>query len=99
MGIVTYTALSDPLLVLALLALSFLIAFALGGATAAAFWALGRESALTIGVSAGMRNMGLMLAAASGVSDTVWLYIAVAQLPIYLAPWLLYPLVQRILRP
>jgi hypothetical protein len=99
MGIVTYTSLSDPLLVLALLALSFVIAFALGGVTAATFWAMGRESALTIGVSAGMRNMGLMLAAAGGVSDTVWLYIAVAQLPIYLAPWLLQAIVQRILRP
>jgi hypothetical protein len=99
MGVVTYTFLSDPLLVLALLALSFVIAFALGGVTAAVFWPTGREQALTLGVSAGMRNMGLMLAAASGVSDTVWLYIAVAQLPIFLAPWLLYPLVQRILRP
>jgi hypothetical protein len=99
MGIVTYTFLSDPLLVLALLALSFVIAFGLGGITAAVFWAMGRESALTIGVSAGMRNMGLMLAAAGGVSDTVWLYIAVAQLPIYLAPWLLQAIVQRILRP
>src|SRR5690606_25935945 len=99
MGIVTYAFLSDPLLVLALIALSFVIAFALGGAATAAFWPAGREQALTLGVSAGMRNMGLMLAAASGVSDTVWLYIAVAQLPIYLAPWLLYPLVQRILRP
>lgn len=99
MGIVTYAFLSDPLLVLALIVLSFVIAFALGGAATAAFWPAGREQALTLGVSAGMRNMGLMLAAASGVSDTVWLYIAVAQLPIYLAPWLLYPLVQRILRP
>jgi hypothetical protein len=99
MGVVTYTLLSDPLLVLALLALSFVIAFALGGITAAVFWAAGHEQALTLGVSAGMRNMGLMLAAASGVSDTVWLYIAVAQLPIFLAPWLLYPLVQRISRP
>jgi hypothetical protein len=97
-GVVTYTLLSDPLLVLALLVLSFIVAFGLGGATTAVFWGTGRERALTVGVSAGMRNMGLMLAAASGVSDTVWLYIAVAQLPIYLAPWLLYPLVQRILR-
>jgi len=99
MGIVTYTLLSDPLLVLALLALSFLIAFALGGVTAAVFWTTGRERALTVGVAAGMRNMGLMLAAAGGVSDTVWLYIAVAQLPIYLAPWLLQAIVQRTLRP
>jgi hypothetical protein len=98
MGIVTYALFSDPLLVLALTGLSFVIAFGLMTASAALFWASGRERALTIGISAGIRNMGLMLAAASEVSDVVWLYFAVAQLPIYLAPWLLYPLVQRILR-
>jgi BASS family bile acid:Na+ symporter len=98
MGIVTYSLFSDPLFVLALIGLSFFIAFALMTVTSALFWASGRERALTLGISAGMRNMGLMLAAASGVSDTVWLYFAVAQFPIYLAPWLLYPIVQRILR-
>jgi hypothetical protein len=98
MGIVTYALFSDPLFVLALTGLSFVIALGLMTATAALFWASGRERALTIGISAGIRNMGLMLAAATEVSDVVWLYFAVAQLPIYLAPWLLYPLVQRILR-
>src|SRR5690606_39698103 len=43
MGIVTYAFLSDPLLVLALILLSFVIAFALGGAATAAFWPAGRE--------------------------------------------------------
>lgn len=98
MGIVTYRLLEDPLLVLALLALSFVIAFVLTGATAALFWTAGRERALTLGISAGIRNMGLMLAAASSVSDTVVLYFAIAQFPIYLAPQLLHPFVQRILR-
>jgi hypothetical protein len=97
MGIVTYALFSDPVFVLALTGLSFAIAFGLMTCTAALFWPSGRERALTIGISAGIRNMGLMLAAATEVSDVVWLYFAVAQLPIYLAPWLLYPLVQRIL--
>jgi hypothetical protein len=97
MGIVTYALFSDPVFVLALTGLSFAIAFGLMAVTAALFWPSGRERALTIGISAGIRNMGLMLAAATEVSDVVWLYFAVAQLPIYLAPWLLYPLVQRVL--
>jgi BASS family bile acid:Na+ symporter len=99
MGIVTYRLFSDPLFVLALAALSFVITAGLMMVTTAAFWTAGPERALTLGISAGTRNMGLMLAAASGVSDTVWLYIAVAQFPIYLAPWLLQPFVQRILQP
>jgi BASS family bile acid:Na+ symporter len=97
MGVVTYRLIDDPLLVGKLLVLSFAITFGLMIATAMLFWAAGRERALTLGISAGMRNMGLMLAAAGSVSDTVVLYFAVAQFPIYLAPWLLYPLVQRIL--
>lgn len=99
MGVVTYTLLANPAFVMKLLILSFVITFGLMAATTALFWAAGPERALTIGVSAGTRNMGLMLAAAGGVSDTVVLYFAVAQLPIYLAPWLLYPLIQRVLRP
>jgi hypothetical protein len=99
MGVVTYGLFVEPLFVLALTALSFVITFGLMAVTALLFWAAGRERALTLGISNGVRNMGLMLAAASGVSDTVVLYFAVAQLPIYLAPWLLYPLIQRILKP
>jgi BASS family bile acid:Na+ symporter len=98
MGVVTYRLLEEPVFVLILLALSFAITFMLMIVTGALFWAAGRERALTLGISAGVRNMGLMLAAAGSVSDTVILYFAVAQFPIYLAPWLLYPLVQRILR-
>lgn len=98
MGIVTYRLLTDPLLVFELLALSFAITFGLMAVTAALFWPIGAERALTLGVSAGIRNMGLMLAAVSGLSDIAWLYIAVAQFPIFIAPQLLHPLVSRILR-
>ena len=99
MGVVTYRLFSDPLLVLALTALSFVITYALMAVTTALFWPLGPARALSLGMSSGTRNMGLMLAAASGVSDVVWLYFAVAQFPIYLAPQLFHPLVSRILRP
>jgi BASS family bile acid:Na+ symporter len=98
MGSVSTHALENPGLVLALLALSFFLFFALLGITALLFWQLGANRALAVGFSSSARNMGLMLAAASGVSDVVWLYIAVAQFPIYLAPQILSPLVSRILR-
>jgi BASS family bile acid:Na+ symporter len=89
---------SEPGLVFALIGLSFAVTFGLMAATAFLFWRSGAERALTLGMASGTRNMGLMLAAASGVSDVVWLYFAVAQFPIYLAPQLLSPLVSRILR-
>jgi BASS family bile acid:Na+ symporter len=98
MGSVTAYLFREPWLVLALLALSFLITFGLMAATTALFWRAGAVRAMSLGLPGGTRNMGLMLAAASGVSEIVWLYFAVAQFPIYLAPQLLYPLVSRIRR-
>ncbi|MEX2127304.1 MAG: Na+-dependent transporter [Xanthobacteraceae bacterium] len=89
---------TEPALVFALIALSFVITFGLMTATTLLFWPAGAERALSLGMASGTRNMGLMLAAASGVSDVVWLYFAVAQFPIYLAPQILSPLVSRILR-
>ena len=42
------------------------------------------------------RNMGLMLAATDGaLPGLTWLYFALSQFPIYLAPQLLKPLAQR----
>jgi BASS family bile acid:Na+ symporter len=96
MGSVTAGLVRDPLLVFALLALTFLITFGLMAVTTVLFWRTGAVPAMSLGLSGGTRNMGLMLAAASGVSDIVWLYIAVAQFPIYLAPQLVYPIVSRI---
>jgi hypothetical protein len=98
MGVVTMRFLADPLLVLALTGLSFVITFGLMATTALLFLPVSNERSLALAVSSGTRNMGLMLAAATGVSDMVWLYFAVAQFPIYLAPQLLYPLVSRTLR-
>ena len=88
---------SEPSLVLALLALSFTLTFGLMAFTTIVFRRAGLERALALGWESGNRNMGLMLAAAGGVSDLVWLYFALAQFPIYLGPQLLSPLVHRIL--
>ena len=89
---------TDPGLVLALLALSFAVTFGLMAITTLLLWPAGPVRALSLGMASGTRNMGLMLAAASGVSDVVWLYFAVAQFPIYFAPQIMSPLVSRILR-
>jgi hypothetical protein len=50
-----------------------------------------------LGMMTSQRNMGLMLAATGGaVPDFTWLYFAIAQFPIYVAPLLLGPLARRI---
>jgi BASS family bile acid:Na+ symporter len=47
-------------------------------------------------VSTGSRNLGLMIAAAGGaVPELTWLYVAMAQFPIYLRPYLLTPVLTR----
>ena len=43
--------------------------------------------------------MGIMLAAMGGVlPDLTWLYMGLAQFPIYLLPVMLHPLVRRLTR-
>jgi BASS family bile acid:Na+ symporter len=98
MGDVLPNTLANPLLVLGLIALSTSVSIALTAATTLAFLRSGREVAFTLGHTSGSRNMGLMLAAASAgsVPEFVWLYVALAQFPIYLLPLLYKPLVQRL---
>jgi predicted Na+-dependent transporter len=85
-GVVAQTVARPPL-VLGFLALAFATSLVLGAVTAAVFWRTGRIVALTLALSAGLRNVGLMAAAAGGrVPETTWLYIAMAQFPIYLLP-------------
>jgi len=90
---------SKPLKVLGLTLLSFALSFALMGLTTVVFARLGMRQALALGLAAGNRNMGLMLAAAgAAVPELTWLYFAVAQLPIYLMPAMLKPLARRAAR-
>ncbi|HZD90377.1 MAG TPA: Na+-dependent transporter, partial [Pseudolabrys sp.] len=87
----------DPLLVIGLLALAFTLALGLIALTALVFRPAGRARALAIGLIAGNRNIGLMLAATGFmVPDVSWLYFALAQFPIYLLPHLLRPLARRL---
>jgi BASS family bile acid:Na+ symporter len=99
MGDVLQSAIARPPVVLGMIALSFAVSLLLSALTALAFVRAGWSRALTLGHSAGSRNMGLMLAAAAGaVPELVWLYIGLAQLPIYLLPLLFEPLSRRLLR-
>ena len=80
-----------------LTALAFALALGLIAVTALVFLRAGRARAFAIGLIAGNRNIGLMLAASGfAVPDVAWLYFALAQFPIYLLPHLLKPLVRRL---
>jgi predicted Na+-dependent transporter len=93
----TAAFLTQPLFVIGLTGLAFLLALVYGAATYAVFVRAGRPQALALGFCAGGRNMGLLLAAAGGfVPDMTWLYFAMAQFPIYLLPQILTPLAKRI---
>jgi len=90
---------SDPLTVLGLIVLAFVLTFLLSGSTMIVFIRLGRRQAASLGLMASQRNMGLMLGAAGAVlPDLVWLYLGLAQLPIYTLPQLMKPLLRRFLR-
>lgn len=97
---VTARAIADPLLVAGLTALAFVIALGQIAITTLLFLPAGRHRALAIGLTAGNRNIGLMLTAIGfAVPDISWLYFALAQLPIYLLPHLLKPLARRLAPP
>ena len=100
MGDVASGLLADPLLWFGLLAagcLAFVIFF---GLSVLVFWRTGREAALAVGFMTAQRNVGLMLAAAGGsLADVTWLYFALSQLPVYLSPHLLVPLIERLRGP
>jgi predicted Na+-dependent transporter len=88
---------ADPLLVLGLTALAFALAIAMIALTALVFLRAGPARAFAIGLIAGNRNIGLMLAATGFVvPDLAWLYFALVQFPIYLLPHLLKPLARRV---
>lgn len=91
--------LRNPVLVIGLTLLAFALALGLIAVTALVFARAGRSRAFAIGVIAGNRNIGLMLAATGfHVPDIAWLYFALAQFPIYLLPHLLKPLAKRLNR-
>jgi hypothetical protein len=89
---------ADPVYILGLAALAFLLCFGVLGITIAVFAWSGRPRAFALGFMASQRNLGLMLAATGGVlPDVTWLWFALSQFPICLAPQILTPIVRRLL--
>jgi len=93
----TAALLARPMLVAGLIVGAFALTLVFGAVTFVVFSRAGHVRALALALCAGGRNMGLLLAAVGGfVPDLTWLYFALAQFPIYLAPYLLGPLARRI---
>lgn len=88
--------LATPMVTIGLVALAFVVAFAVLCLTVLVFAFCGRERALTLGFTASQRNTGLMLAATAGaLPDLSWLYFAFTYFPLCLLPLLLHPLARR----
>ena len=62
-------------------------------------WRLGRKAALTAGLLASYRNLGLLLAVGAGFLPADFIvYVALWQIPMYVMPLVLAPLIQRAIR-
>lgn len=84
---VTARAFAQPWLVLGIVVLAFAVALAALALTVVLFRTSGRDVALVLAFSAAHRNMSMMLAATGAVlPDTTWLYVALAQFPIFILP-------------
>jgi BASS family bile acid:Na+ symporter len=91
--------LADPARVAKLALLAFGLSMALIVLTTLIFLPAGRARAFAIGLIAGNRNLGLMLAGTGFIApDVAWLYFGLAQIPIYLLPHLLKPLAARLVQ-
>ncbi len=88
----------DPRTILGLTGAAFALNLGLLALTAAIFWRLGASTALTLGFSAGNRNMALAISAlATAVPPDTWIFFALVQFPIYITPLLLRPVMRRLL--
>lgn len=100
MGPVAGSLWQAPLKMAGLVLVAFAVFFALMGVTMLVFRRLGPERALALGLMVSQRNMGLMVAATDGMlPGLTWLYFAMSQFPIYLAPQLLKPIADRLAAP
>jgi predicted Na+-dependent transporter len=91
---------ADPLFALELFVLIIVVSAALIGLSALVFLRSGIDRSLVIGLLAGFRNIGLVMAALGAtLPDLAWFYFAMAQFPIYLLPQLLKPLAKRLQKP
>lgn len=97
MGDVASDLITNPLATIAVALLAFAVYFTLLAVTTLIFRRIGTERAFAIGLMVSQRNLGLMLAATAGaLPATTWLYFALTQFPIHLAPYLLMPIARRL---
>lgn len=97
MGDVAHDFVADPLFAIGVALLAFAVYFSLLAVTTLLFRRAGTERAFAIGLMVSQRNLGLMLAATAGaLPPTTWLYFALTQFPIHLAPYLLTPIARRL---
>jgi BASS family bile acid:Na+ symporter len=91
--------LAEPTWVLGGIALAFLSNFGLNALTALAMLPAGRSVALAAGLLSGNRNMALYLAVLPAATEPgILLFFALCQFPLFLSPFLLRPVYDR-LRP
>jgi BASS family bile acid:Na+ symporter len=91
--------LSDPLWVAGGLALAFIGNFGLNALTAIACLPAGRGVALATGLLSGNRNMALYLAVLPAATEPrILLFFALCQFPLFLSPFLLRPVYDRLRR-
>jgi BASS family bile acid:Na+ symporter len=97
MGDVANELLARPVVTIGIAALAFAVYFTLLAITTLLFRRIGYERALALGLMVSQRNLGLMLAATSGaLPPATWLYFAMTQFPIHLAPYMLTPIARRL---
>jgi hypothetical protein len=97
MGDVLPDLLAHPARVAEMTLLAFAVFLALMAITTLVFWRAGRTRALSLGLVAAQRNLGLMLAATEGaLPGATWLYFALSQFPIYLSPQCLRLAIKRL---
>jgi BASS family bile acid:Na+ symporter len=97
MGDVAHDLVVQPIVTISIAALAFVVYFALLAITTLLFRRIGTERALAVGLMVSQRNLGLMLAATAGaLPPTTWLYFAMTQFPIHLAPYMLMPIARRL---
>jgi BASS family bile acid:Na+ symporter len=95
---VTEVLLARPWEVLLYVAVAFAANLALQVFGALAFWRAGRRLSLTIGHMTGNCNMALILAAlADRAPFEIFMFFALAQLPMYMLPALTLPLYRRLM--
>jgi BASS family bile acid:Na+ symporter len=92
--------LAEPAWVLGGIALAFLGNFGLNALTALAMLPAGRSVALAAGLLSGNRNMALYLAVLPAATEPgILLFFALCQFPLFLSPFLLRPVYDRIRPP